>query len=420
MPIFALVDCNNFYASCERVFNPSLEGKPIVVLSNNDGCVIARSNEAKKLGIPMGAPFFKWQDFCKKHRVQVFSSNYELYGDMSHRVMQLLTQSCPDIEIYSIDEAFLLLDGFSWTNLTDYAIHIRNKIKMCTSIPVSIGIGPTKTLAKLANYVAKNQSKNGVFNLFDLNEYDTLLSEFPVEKIWGIGYRLSQRLNQFNIHTAKELRDADAKKLRLHFSVVMEKTISELRGISCISMETIQPRKQIISSRSFGKRVTQLSELEEAISHYASIASLKLRKQHSVTRTLCVFLHTNTFREHDKQYGNSLTYRFSKPTSNTGMIVSAAKQCLNQIYRKGYNYHKTGLMLLDLSSASITQYDLLDRQNNLKQEQLMKTVDSINNIYGKHTVFYCAEGINQHWQLKREKLSGRCTTRWDELKKVAC
>jgi len=419
MSIFALVDCNNFYASCERVFKPFLEGKPVVVLSNNDGCIIARSNEAKKLGIPMGAPFFKWEFEMRRNKVHVYSSNYELYGDMSQRVMDVLAMHCPDIEIYSIDEAFLLLDGFTWQDLNNYMLDLRQKIKQWVGLPVSIGFAHTKTLAKIANYMAKNHSDSGVFDLCDSKVREKVLSEFPIEKIWGIGRQLSIRLKDLNIHTARDLRNADPKRLRSHFSVVMEKIISELRGKSCISLETLASgRKQIISSRSFGKQVTKLEELEEAISTYAATAAEKLREQESVTRNITVFLHTNTFRENSPQYGNHANHKFIIPTADTRQIVTAAKKCLRNIYRKNYIYHKTGIILQNLMPDTVEQYDLLTFPERQQSKKMMALVDSINNLYGKDTIFYCAQGIEKPWLAHFNKRTPRYTTRWQELMKV--
>lgn len=254
MSIYALVDCNNFYASCERVFNPQLEKKPVIVLSNNDGCIVARSNEAKALGLPMGAPYFKFEKMCLEKNVFVFSSNYELYGDISNRVMQVLQHFCPEIEIYSIDEAFLQLDKFSIWNLTNLMFEIRKKVKYWTGIPVSIGFGPTKTLAKIANKIAKKQSTSGVFDLCDEKIREDILANFLLEDVWGIGNRLSTRLNDLNIYTAKDLRDSNPKRMRKHFGVVIERIVQELRGSPCLTLESAQPRKQICSSRSFGKK----------------------------------------------------------------------------------------------------------------------------------------------------------------------
>jgi DNA polymerase V len=412
--MFALVDCNNFYASCERIFKPALEKKPVVVLSNNDGCIIARSNEAKQLGIPMGAPFFKWKEVCVKNKVAVFSSNYELYGDISRRVMSIVIESCPFLEIYSIDEAFLLLKNFSEQQRLDYAYDLRKKIKMYVGIPVSIGIGPTKTLAKIANFIAKNNTSNGVFSFSKKNIF--YLENFSVEKIWGIGHALASKLKPLKIETAHDLMNANPKQLRKQFSVNMEKIIYELNGVSCISLESSQPRKQIISSRSFGKSITKLIDLEEAISHYTAIATLKLRQQHSLASGIIVFLHTNFFNK-DPRYENNIFFPFPHPTADTAYIIRIAKKCMKYLYKEKYRYHKTGLILVDLIPHAMEQWDLLSF-NSPKRNLLMETVDSINSTYGKNTVFYCAEGIKRHWQLKSTKRSPRYTTRWNELLKI--
>jgi DNA polymerase V len=414
MSIFALVDCNNFYASCERVFNPRLEGKPIVILSNNDGCVIARSNEAKKIGIPMGAPYYQWRQVCEQHQVHVFSSNYELYGDMSQRVMSSLERLCPDIEIYSIDEAFLIFDGFSSQELYAYAVQIRKTIKQWTGIPVSVGLSLTKTLAKCANKLAKGHATDGVWDLTKRESQDKALTSFPIEDIWGIGRRLSVKLHDIGIHTAADLRDEDRSLLRNKFGIVMEKISHELNGTSCLPIETIQPKKQIISSRSFGKLVTELSELEEAVSHYTALACIKLRKQKSVASGICVFLHTNRFRESDSQYSNSLSYFFPDATDDTGYMISMVKQSLKKIYRKHFRYHKAGIMLLDIKPNHIQQLSLLSTIDTKKQS-LMTTIDAINKTIGKNSLFFCAEGIEKRWQIKREYRSPRYTTHWDEL-----
>lgn len=410
MSIFALIDCNNFYASCERVFNPSLERKPIVVLSNNDGCVIARSNEAKKLSIPMGAPFFKWESFCKKNNVAVFSSNYELYGDMSKRVMTIIKQNCPQVEIYSIDEAFLSLENLGIKNILAYALTLKNQIKTDTGIPVSIGIAQTKTLAKIANHIAKNTT--GVCHLTEKDV--SLLQTFPVNKIWGIGHQLAKRLKNLNIHTALDLRNANPNYLRTHFSVTVEKIVYELRGTSCLTLELVQPRKQIISSRSFGKKITTLNDLEEAISHYTAIATNKLRIQNSLASGIGVFLHTHLFNDFEKPYENDIYFSFPIPTNDTRYIIRIAKKCIQTLYKKGYRYHKAGLILLDLIPQAQQQIDLFtsfcEKSNNL-----MKTIDLINKEHGKNTIFYCAEGIKRNWQIKKERCSPRYTTRWSEI-----
>lgn len=414
--LFALVDCNNFYVSCERAFNPYLENKPVVVLSNNDGCIISRSNEAKKLGIPMGAPYFKWKYFCAQHQVKIFSSNYELYGDMSRRVMDILKQFSVETEIYSIDEAFLRLPIM--VEHTELAA-LRLQVKRQTGIPISIGIAKTKTLAKMANQLAKNNSV-GVFSLVEKEKYQHYFATFPVQKIWGVGDRLAEKLNALGLDTAGKLYKADAKMIRHHFSVTLEKTIQELQDIPCIELEYSPQRKQIISSRSFGKLVTELEDLEEAISYYTQIAALKLRKQRCVTSALYVFLQTNIFREKKPQYGNCMMFPFPVPTADARYLVRIAKKCVKKIYRQGYQYHKAGVMLLDISPQTVKQYDLLLDVDDTKSEQLMSAMDNINKRMGKNTIFLAAEGIQRDWMIKCEKRSPRYTTRWGELLKVTC
>jgi len=421
MSIFALIDCNNFYVSCERVFNPKLEKKPVVVLSNNDGCVIARSNEAKKLGIPMGAPYYQWKYFCQKNHVYVFSSNYALYGDMSHRVMTILESFCPEIEIYSIDESFISLDQFKERDLFSYAKEIKQAIKMYTGIPVSIGIASTKTLSKIANHIAKKHSIEGVFSLTDVEIYEKILEKFPVEDIWGIGRQYSKKLKSYGIETAKHLRDADLKTLRRQFSVVVEKIIQELRGISCLPLENIiQPRKQIMSSRSFGRPVTDLAALEEALSHYTANACLKLRSQNSEANGIYVFLHTNLFNKNETQYGNGTSYRFPISSCDTSYIIHIAKICLRRIFKSGYRYQKVGVMLLDLSPKNIHQYDLLSIDENTRKKTLIKAIDRINETLGKNGLFFCAEGIERAWQVRAGMRSPRYTTQWNEIPRVNC
>lgn len=357
MPIFSLVDYNNFYASCERVFNPSLEGKPIVVLSNNDGCVIARSNEAKLLNIPIGAPYFKYKKIMEQNGVKAFSSNYELYGDMSNRVMTSLEALCPDIEIYSIDEAFLILDGFlAHYDLNKYMADVREKVKQWTGIPISIGISSTKTLAKVANKIAKKNT--GIFDLGCINLQNEILGSFEINDIWGIGSQLTKKLTDLNINTARELRDADSTLLRSLFSVTLERTIHELRGISCIPIEEMKPKKQIICSRSFGKPVVDLLELEEAVSHYAATACTKLRKQHSLANGITIFCHTNFFNENEPQYSKSVSYQFQEATDNTCHIISVAKEIINKVFMNGYRYKKAGIILNDLITNKNRQIDL--------------------------------------------------------------
>ena len=414
MKIFALVDCNNFYASCERVFAPNLKERAIVILSNNDGCIVARSNEAKSLGIPMGAPIFKQKAIIKKHNVAVFSSNYELYGDMSKRVMDSLSLFTPDMEVYSIDEAFLRLDYLQPRNLYEYCKTIREKILQWTGIPVSIGIAPTKVLAKVANHVAKKKT-DGVFDIRCQQKQDDILKSLDADKIWGIARSWSERLNSMGIYKASELRDASPTIIRKHLSVVGERILRELKGQSCIDLETIQPKKNIMSSKSFGKSITKKEPIEEALSNYAARACEKLRKQNSRAQAVHVFVQTNGFRETDRQYNNAITHTLTTPTSDTRIIIEAAKFCLSKIYQHGYRYKKTGIMLLDLIPASLEQKQLFVDFDHRPGDHLMGIVDRVNKEQGSDTLFFGAQGVTREWQMRCGSRSPRYTTQWNEL-----
>jgi len=419
MTIYALVDCNNFYASCERIFKPVLVNKPIVVLSNNDGCIIARSEEAKKLGIPMGAAFHQYQFLLKKHKIQVFSSNYALYGDISNRVMNSLRLLCSDVEVYSIDEAFLQLDGFSAWNLYNYTLDIREKIMSWTGMPISIGIGATKTVAKIANKIAK-QENIGICDLRDSNKLDQVLTTFKVENIWGIGRHLAPKLNRLGIHTAQQLRDYSAKIIRKHFGVVVEKIILELHGTSCLGIEQIKPKQNIMSSRSFGKNVTDFNSLAEAISTYTIRASEKLRGQNGKAQGIYVFIATSCFREASSQYQNGQLQSLTIPTDDTIQLITIAKQALKKIYLPGYHYYKAGVMLTDIVPTNSQQLDLLFDENT-KRMNLMKTIDAINQKLGKKTLFVAAQGTNKsaEWHMRSNNKSPCYTTSWAELLEVA-
>jgi len=415
--IFALVDCNNFYVSCERVFNPKLEGKPVIVLSNNDGCVVARSDEVKALGVKMGIPAFKCKDLIKKHRIHVYSSNYALYGDMSQRVMDTLAQFTPDLEIYSIDEAFLSLSGFTSLNLTQYGKHIKNTIKKWTGIPVSIGISPTKTLAKVANHIAKkNPQFEGVFDITEHPQIDVLLDSIEVADVWGIGYQYSQFLNQNGIYTALQLKNAPDKWIKKHLTVVGLRTVDELRGISCIPLEQVAPpKKGIISSRSFGRPVETLAELKEAVATYVSRAAEKLRSQKSVASCVHVFLTTNRFKD-EPQYSNYATFWLPIPTAYTPDLIHYAHQNLEKMFKPGYRYKKAGIMLTGILSQQQVQLNLITPSYHPSREKiLMKTIDQINARWGSDTVKYAVAGIQRLWKMRQSKKSPRFTTYWKEI-----
>ncbi len=418
--IFALIDCNNFYASCERAFRPDLENVPIAVLSNNDGCIIARSQEVKDLGIPMGTPAFKNDHLFKKHGIKVFSSNYTLYADMSNRVMTTIAEYCPDIEVYSIDESFVQLYSFRNRDLTAYMQELRLKIQQTTGIPVSIGIATTKTLAKIANHIAKkNKQYNGVFNLLEEKDIDRLLVRVPVDDIWGIGRQYSKFLVDNNIFTAYDLKNSNDEWIDKYLTSVGHKTVLELRGQSCIDLDMIiAPKKGIVSSKSFGKPVSTLQEMEEAVATYTTTAVKKLRKQNSVASIISVFISTNRFKE-TPQYNNNASFKFTSPTAYTPDFIEAALKILRRIYRKGFFYKKAGVMITDISSEENVPYDIfnplyLDRP----QKDIMDIVDKINNTMGENTLFYGSLGIKNKWQMRRNLLSPKYTTSWKDIPKV--
>lgn len=419
--IFALVDCNNFYASCERVFNPTLKNVPVVILSNNDGCAVSMSNEAKALGIEIGTPVFQVQNLIKKHNVQVFSSNYSLYGDMSSRVMNVLSSFSPEIEIYSIDECFLRLDGFS-KNLKEYGIEIKKRVEKYTGIPVSVGIARTKTLAKLANRIAKkNPIYKGVLdiNQFDEKKTDDLLFKISVDDVWGIGYQKAKKLKKFRIYNALQLKKS--QELMIHKNlggIVGLRILWELRGISCIPLEMITPnRKQIVCSRSFGKPVANIEGLFQALSAYTTRAAEKLRTEHSVATVIHLFLGTNRFKK-EPQYHKNASLNLPNPTAYTSELIHYALFLLKQIYKTGYKYKKIGVMLCELMPEKDVPTDLFTEKEKEKKRKLMKSIDKINIQYGKDTIRLGSEGFEHKWAMRRSYLSKRFTTQWKEILEV--
>ncbi len=418
--IYALVDCNSFYASCERVFRPDLKGKPIAVLSNNDGCIVARSAELKALGIPMGAPVFKYEDKITRAGGVIFSSNYELYADLSNRVMTVLDRFTPELEIYSIDEAFLLLTGFKDRDLIKLGTEIKETVFQWTGIPVSVGIGSTKTQAKVANHIAKRYMKfNYVFSMYKHPKIDTVLDYVPVDDIWGIGRQYARFLNQNGITTAKLLRDADLQWIRKYMTVVGARTVLELKGIDCLELDMVEaPKKGIVSSRSFGKPVSNLEELEEAVSTYMTRACEKLRNQNSIASYITVFLGTNRFKP-EAQYSNSLTTKLHEPTAYTPKLIETGIQLLKAIYKPQFNYKKAGVMLTGIVNQFNVPPDAFEPAYvDDKTKTIMDTVDRLNKILGRDTLYYASNGDKQEWQMRREKLSPKYTTSWDDLPTV--
>ncbi|WP_207229444.1 Y-family DNA polymerase [Ktedonosporobacter rubrisoli] len=410
--MFALIDCNNFYASCERVFQPKLNGKPVVVLSNNDGMVIAKSNEAKALGLDLGMPYFEIKDVLKKHNVAVFSSNYTLYGDFSRRVVQTLRELTTDIEIYSIDEVFADLKAFKSYDLLAYGNTIRDTVKKWTHIPVSVGIAPSKTLAKVANKIAKKSS--GVVLLDTPQKIEEALRSFPVEDIWGVGNKRLEMLLQRGIRTAWELRNMPDSWVRKKMTITGLRMVYELKGIPCIPLEAQPPAKQqIICSRSFGYFITTLKDMEEAMTYYATRAAERLREQKEVTRDILVYFETSRFN--GAQYHPSCVVNLPKETCYTPDIIKATVSAVRKIFKAGYRYRKGGIILLELKPASQRQFDLLTSNDEKKQETIMIALDKVNRKYGDNTLFYAAAGIKQEWQMMRSMKSQNYTTQITEL-----
>lgn len=419
MSTIALVDANNFYVSAERVMNPKLEGVPVVVLSNNDGCAVARSAEAKALGVQMGEPWFRMKDLARKHDIIALSSNYALYADMSNRVMSILRDFSPRQEIYSIDECFLDMDGMHG-DLTETGQAIRHRIKQWVGLPVCVGIASSKTLAKLANHVAKKRPQyDGVCNFKTMlaEQIDEILAGIEVGEVWGIGRKLSTQLQAGGVHTVKQLRDFDVTRLRKRFGVVMERTVRELRGESCLEMVDVTPAKQqIISSRSFGRYVTDIKELEEAVSTYMSRAAEKLRHQHSLAATAYVYIRTNPHKEGEPQYSPGMSVALPQATNDTRELVDAVLVCLRRIYREEFRYQKAGVMLSDITPDNIHQGDMFSaRTTSPRDARLMSTLDQINLKMGKMAIRLASDGIGQNWKMKAGNKSPAYTSKWDEI-----
>jgi DNA polymerase V len=415
----ALVDCNNFYISCERVFRPDLTKVPMVVLSNNDGCVVSRSNEAKALGIRMGQPWFECKSLAEQHGILAMSSNYALYADLSNRVMSILSEFSPRHEVYSIDECFVDMTGISKLREVSYAM--RERVMQWTGIPVCVGIGPTKTLAKLANHVAKKHPRSrGVFNynMLSTEQKTQLLQRIGVEEVWGIGYKLTQKLARHGVHTANDLRSAHVPTLRAEFGVVMEKIQRELQEVPCVSLQEIQPeRQQIISSRSFGSMVTELAVLKDALSTFVANACTKLRAQNSHASVIRVFLQTNRFRKDLPQYMPSLAVPLPYPTNDSLEVNRWADYLCERMFKDGYQYKKAGIMLSEISPVTRRQGDLLEPETT-SNARLMQALDTLNQRYGRGTVKVSTQGAFKGWQMLQERRSPNYTTAWDEIPAV--
>jgi DNA polymerase V len=414
--VFALVDCNNFYVSCERLFRPALNGQPVVVLSNNDGCVIARSNEAKALGIPMGEPYFKIRAFARRQNVHVFSSNYALYGDLSGRVMDVLHQMEAEMEVYSIDEAFLSLPVTGSWNRLSYAAELRERIRKHVGIPVSIGIGATKTLAKIAARVAKKEARyQGVFDLGDGGQTDAVLQQTGVNDVWGIGSRSTEKLGRIGIHNALELKNADEAWIRRQLTVVGARIVMELNGVSCIPLaKAPTSKKSIVTSRSFGQAITAVNDLREAVISFASRAAVKLREQKVEAGALHLFLATNGFGDPGVSYSNGRTLALPHSTSSTPILITMALQCLHSLYKPGYRYQKAGVILSDIVAQGYKQQNLFSPTTG-ENKPLMTALDRINSKWGQETIQYGVTGTSKPWGLRQSHKSQAYTSSWQEL-----
>ncbi|HEM8556126.1 TPA: Y-family DNA polymerase [Citrobacter koseri] len=420
--MFALVDVNSFYASCETVFRPDLKGRPVVVLSNNDGCVIARSAAAKSF-VKMGDPYFKQKETFRRHGIVAFSSNYELYADMSNRVMTTLEEMSSRVEIYSIDEAFCDLTGVrNYCDLTEFGREVRTTVLQRTHLTVGVGIAQTKTLAKLANYAAKKWQRQtgGVVDLSNVDRQRKLLAALPVGEVWGIGRRISKKLEGMGIKTALDLADTDIRFIRKHFNVVLERTVRELRGEPCLELEEFAPVKQeIVCSRSFSGRITAYEEMRQAICSYASRAAEKLRGEHQYCRFISAFVKTSPFVLNEPYYGNSASVKLLTPTQDSRDIIGAATRCLDAVWKDGHRYQKAGVMLGDFFSQGVAQLNLFDdNAPRAGSERLMEVLDHLNAKDGKGTLYFAGQGIQQQWQMKREMLSPQYTTRFTDLLRV--
>ena len=419
--MYALVDCNNFYVSCERVFQPQLNGKPVVVLSNNDGCAIARSEEAKAVGIDMGTPIHLANDLIEKHGVKLFSSNYTLYGDMSNRVYDVLSQYACHIENYSIDESFLYLgDMVRYGNLSTLATTIKGRVRDWTGIPVSIGIAPTKTLAKLANrYAKKKNREEGIYALDTPEKIEAVLKWCQVGDVWGIGRQYAKKLNDMGIFTAYEFTQMPEEWIRRNMTVVGQRMYNELRSIPTIQLEEVLPAKKgICTSRSFGTLITEKDEIKKAVASFVSKCAFKLRKQNSCTGIMQVFIQTNVFREQDDQYHRQVTMRIPSPTNSTNLMLVYAMQAVDMLYKKGYNYHKAGVVVSAIVPNQEVQGSLWDEEHKLQNGKLMTALDSINKYMGVDTVKYAVQGDSKKWKLRSDYLSQCYTTRLEDILKV--
>ncbi len=414
--MIALCDVNNFYVSCERVFNPNLWHRPVIVLSNNDGCAVARSDEVKNMGVKMAAPVHQIADLVRQENIQVLSSNYALYGDMSHRTVEIIEQYSDDIEVYSIDESFINYKNFLHLDLVKYNQKLVKHICKWLGLPVCVGIAPSKTLAKVANHFAKKLKVSGNVLLLD-NPYQQTeaLKHLGVNDIWGIGRALSAKLNAMGIYTAQQLRDSEIKNMRRRFGVVMERTITELRGQPCLAFDADpEKKKQIICTRSFGRKAQEYNLLSEALAYHVTRACVQLREQNSVAACITVGIRTNPFSVRDKQYARSITIKLPIANDDTRVFLQACEQALKRIYKKGFYYKKAGITLNDICDRNCVQTDMFVKESP-GDYKLMNVLDAINLRYGKGVARFATEGFDKQWMMHSNKKTPDYTTRFDSV-----
>jgi len=419
--MFALIDCNNFYASCERVFRPELIGKPVVVLSNNDGCIIARSNEAKELGIPMGAPAHEVADKIKEYNINVFSANFALYGDMSRRVMTILEDYSPNSEIYSIDEIFLKLSGFENYDLQAYGEEMHTKVHKWTGVPISVGIAPTKALAKVANRIAKKfpQKTKGVYVINSDEQRVKALKWLKIEDVWGIGRQHAKRLKTLNINTAFDFSEFNSTWVKKNMTITGFRLQQDLKGIPTLDLESMQIKKNIATTRSFERNYTKLEDLKERVTTFAVSCAEKLRKQHSCCNTIMVFIHSNRFRKDLPQYSKNIVMKLPFPTNSNIELAEFACMALEKIYKKGIYYKKAGVIVLDFSLEDNLQKKIFENRNE-KHIPLMQAIDKLNSNYGQQKIKLASQDLKRVWTMKQEKLSPQYTTQLSDIITIKC
>lgn len=416
MDYFVLIDCNNFFVSCERLFNPSLENRPVVVLSNNDGCVISRSQEAKKLGIAMGAPYYQIKEFCDRMDVRVYSSNFQLYGDISQRIMNILADHAPELQVYSIDEAFLKFPShLSSADLFSQCVEFKRVIKKWVGIPISLGMAHTKTLAKMANSLAKKSTESAIFDLTSPSIQKEILDNYPIGDVWGIGRRLKEKLYGMSVYTAWDFAQMDPLAIRNKMGVVGERMLWELRGISCLEFEELAAKKSLTCSRSFGRAVVEERELAEAIATHVNTACIKLREQKSYAKAICVYLEAQIEPGERKRYYFSIVETLPQASNQTMEMITAAKKGLSKLFQDKRRYKKCGVILLDLLSEKERAPDLFFKPADPKRDSLMHALDRLNAKFGKNTVFFGAMGIDPKWKARKERSSSYNLCSWNSL-----